>query len=77
MITALHLYTAVILIVALIEIRHGYKLRHEYGKIRCALDGYKVQRALTDKAKARTSPGNVSDVLDAIDAVAMHERVWQ
>lgn len=73
--TPLLLYTAGVLILALIELRHGYKLRHEYGKIKSALDGYKVYKALSDKAKRRTSADNVSDVLDAIDVV-INERTW-
>lgn len=77
MTTLLLLCTAGVLILTLIEIRHGYKLRHEYGKIKSALDGYKIQRALSDKARARTSPTNVSDVLDAIDSLTHDERTWQ
>lgn len=71
--TTLLLYTAAVLVIALIEIR---RQRAVINKVQ-SLVGLHVYNALTDKAKLRTSPDNVSDVLDAIDAVAMHERVWQ
>lgn len=37
-------------------------------------DGYAVYSRLSDKAKARTSPENVSDTLDAIKAMLTAEK---
>jgi hypothetical protein len=42
----------------------GYRPVETYPVV--LFDGYAVYQAMTDEAKARTSPENVSDVLDAV-----------